>query len=163
MSHSPAAPGAAARSGSIPMAQGCFSGHGFVASELAAQSCGANLSPGTGVKSSRTCSPVGAIIPKRLVALWEELRSCSLFPQKAESSHSQCPGMFAGACWEHRKAAPSLGIIWEARNRLRSAAPSTRTSLGKCTNDQESQKWGGFVIIGMLNIPKLFHPKLHFP
>lgn len=108
------------------MAQGCFCGHGLVASELVAQFCGANLdrlTPGTGVKSSRTCSPVGAIIPKRLVALWEELRNSSLFPQEAEPSHSRCPGLFSGACLEPREAAPLLGMIWEGRNRLGSAAP----------------------------------------
>lgn len=101
---------------------------------------GPTWSPGKGVKSTRTCSPVGAIIPKRPGAFWEELRNSSSFPQEAEPSHSQCPGLFAGACLEQREAAPSLGMIWEGRSRLGSAAPSASTSLGKCTNAPSIRK-----------------------
>lgn len=53
---------------------------------------GQTWNPGNGVKSSRTCSPVGAIIPKGLVVLWD------VIPTGGRAL--SFPGLFAGACSE---------------------------------------------------------------
>lgn len=69
---------------------------------------GPTWSPGKGVKSTRTCSPVGAIIPKRPGAFREKLRNSSSFPQEAEPSHSRCPGLQAPV-WSRGKQL----LLWE--------------------------------------------------
>lgn len=91
---------------------------------------GQTWNPGNGVKSSRTCSPVGAIIPKGLVVLWD------VIPTGGRAL--SFPGLFAGACSEQLL----LGMIWEGRNRLGSAAPSARTSLGEPLHPSGKPKKG---------------------
>lgn len=147
------------------MAQECFSGHGFVISELAAQSCGA-LEPWERCEIHQDLLSSGCHHPEEDGGSLGGDEEQLLIPTGGRALSFPVPWVICRHLFRAEGSSSFVGNDLGREEQVGICSPHCQNlsrQMHQCSTHQESQKRGGFVIIGMINIPRLFHPKFHFP